>query len=230
MAIKPSHREEEHAKQTAEALDFCASLLQTRGPPRVETKESQLKRFVLMLVRYTRVLLHYPFCRVDKDHRKAVQESVSAIISTVLGTLLSFGAEDEDEDEDEGEDEDEDEEYDQVEKGDYDGERTVHCNGEFRGSGGLAQPNLARFARVDRHLLELLAGLSVRALVFTLALMKHPIIHAASEPGPNDDDSERQRSDAVLALGALEQLHQLGLVSLDLLRRARKVARLGGET
>ncbi|CDU26473.1 uncharacterized protein SPSC_06667 [Sporisorium scitamineum] len=228
MSTKPSHQEQEHVYQTAKALDFCASLLQTREPARTETNESQLTRFVLMLVRYSRVLLHYPFSHVDKDHRKAAQESISAIVSTVLGTLLSLGTEEGGESDD-----DEDSEGNSSGNGGYadvcgsgsTGNRMSRSS--WRSKSALTQPDRARFARVDRHLLELLAGLSIRALVFTLALIQHPITPFTSGSALNDD-SERQRSDAVLALGALEQLHQHGVVSLSLLRKARKLARQSG--
>ncbi len=250
MTTRPSHQEQVHVKRTAKALDFCGSLLQTREPARADNRESQLKRFVLMLMRYTRVLLHYPFCRVDIDHRKAAQESISATVSTVLGTLLSLGAKDDDDEEEDGEEGEE-------EDGGDDLNGANHRSRELRGSGqdgstrsdahgairpsllslrpssgsrpvSLTQPDLARSARVDRHLLELLAGLSLRALVFTLALIKHPLLPVASDSASSADDSERQRSDALLALGALEQLHQHGVVSPPLLRKARKAARLGG--
>lgn len=251
MTTKPSHQEQDHVKRTAMALDFCGSLLQTREPARADNKESQLKRFVLMLVRYTRVLLHYPFCRVDRDHRKAAQESISATVSTVLGILLSLGAKDDDDEEEDGEEEEEEEDV------GNDLNEANHRSRELRGRGrngstrsdahssirpslpslrplsgsrpvSLTQPDLARTARVDRHLLELLAGLSLRALVFTLALIKHPVLPVASDSASSADDSERQRSDALLALGALEQLHQYGVVSPALLRKARKAARLSG--
>ncbi|GAC75873.1 hypothetical protein PANT_18c00101 [Moesziomyces antarcticus T-34] len=234
MTTKPSHQEEDHVERTGKALDFCASLLQTREPASADHKESQLKRFVLMLMRYTRVLLHYPFCRVDRDHRKAAQESISATVSTVLGTLLSLGAKDDDDQEEDEEDEEEEEEG-----GDNDLNGANYHRRQLRGRcqngstrsdapSSLTQPDLARSARVDRHLLELLAGLSLRALVFTLALIKHPLLPLASDSASSADDGERQRSDALLALGALEQLHQLGVVSAPLLRKARKAARLGG--
>lgn len=234
MTTKPSHQEEDHVERTGKALDFCASLLQTREPASTDHKEPQLKRFVLMLMRYTRVLLHYPFCRVDRDHRKAAQEGISATVSTVLGTLLSLGAKDDDDQEGDGEEEEEEEE-----DGGNDLNGANHRSCQLRGSGqngstrsdapsSLTQPDLASSARVDRHLLELLAGLSLRALVFTLALIKHPLLPLASDTASSADDGERQRSDALLALGALEQLHQLGVVSAPLLRKARKAARLGG--
>ncbi|KAI3482474.1 hypothetical protein L1887_54897 [Cichorium endivia] len=234
MTTKPSHQEEDHVERTGKALDFCASLLQTREPASADHKESQLKRFVLMLMRYTRVLLHYPFCRVDRDHRKAAQESISATVSTALGTLLSLGAKDDDDQEEDEEDEEEEEEGggNDLNGANYHRRQLRgRCqNGSTRSDApsSLTQPDLARSARVDRHLLELLAGLSLRALVFTLALIKHPLLPLASDSASSADDGERQRSDALLALGALEQLHQLGVVSPSLLRKARKAARLGG--
>lgn len=228
-ATRPSQQEQDHVKQTTKALDFCASLLQTREPASAETKESQLKRFVLMLVRYTRVLLHYPFCRVDRDHRKAAQESISAIVSTVLGTLLGLASDAEDQSDDGGGSEE-----DCSSNGGFaDAHGSVRTrlsmsHGSRRSRSGVAPSDPTRTARVDRHLLELLAGLSVRALVFTMALIKHPVLPIASDFASNGDDSDRQRSDAVLALGALEQLQQHGVVSPSVLRKARRIARRSG--
>ncbi|KAJ9479283.1 hypothetical protein PHBOTO_002764 [Pseudozyma hubeiensis] len=229
LAIGPSKQEQESAEQTAKALDFCASLLQTRDASKAETKEAQLRRFVLMLVRYSRVLLHYPFCRVDMNHRKAAQESTSAIVSTVLGTLPSLGSESEGDDEPnanalgtrlpEGDD-------DHISSGYSSSSSSKSSDSRAcrRAGRGVARPVVTRFIKTDRHLLELLAGLSIRALVFTLALLKHAFLCGGSDVASNDD-IERQRTDAVLSLRALEQLNQHGVVSASLLRRARKVAR-----
>lgn len=234
LAIGPSKQEQESVEQTTKALDFCASLLQTRDASKTGTREAQLRRFVLMLVRYSRVLLHYPFCRVEMNHRKAAQESTSAIVSIVLGTLLSLGSEDEKDGEPnanasgsrlpEGDDDRNSSEYSSSSSSSRQGSKGSDSRACRRAESGAARPVETRFVKTDRHLLELLAGLSIRALVFTLALLKHAFLCGGSDVASNDD-TERQRTDAVLSLRALEQLNQHGVVSASLLRRARKVAR-----
>ncbi|SPO28024.1 uncharacterized protein UTRI_05167 [Ustilago trichophora] len=240
-SILPSQSEQDHVWRTARALDSCASLLQTRDAAKAGSKEGQLKRFVLMLVRYSRVLLHYPFCRVDREHRRAAQDSISAIISTVLGTLFSLTSGSEHErragmglncnssrhtdarnnsDGNGGSTSDSDESADACGRV----QTTPSSRCLRRSDSGQAEPAQARVVKMDQHLLELLAGMSVRALVFTMALIKHPVVLSGCASGSHEDDSERQRSDAVLALRALEQLHVHGVVSRSLLRKSREIA------
>ncbi len=69
--------------------------------------------------------------------------------------------------------------------------------------------------------------LCVRAMIFTLALMEHRPLYSASESGPHDD-SDRQRSDAVLALRALEQLHRRGMVTRQVLLGIQRAAKHNG--